>query len=304
MYTNKPLEELDVMDDFLFSAIAADREVGEAFCRKLLSVLLGRKIGKIRVTAQHTLPAATPEHRGIRMDVEVEEYEEGQEQPASVYDLEPHRQTGMNLPRHNRFYQAKADARYMQSGENDFSKLPNLFVITILNYDPFGCGYMMYTVENHCVEIPDLAYGDGLKFLYFYTGGTKGGSEEIGNMLRYLQHSTADNAMDTSTKELHDYVSRVKTIPEVRQGYMSLSERFYYERQEGIKEGAKENAVENILELLEDYGEIPEELKERLKSIDDMALLKKYHRLAAKVKSMAEFQAAIAEKPEEKLEEK
>lgn len=139
-----------------------------------------------------------------------------------------------------------------------------------------------------------------LKFLYFYTGGTRGGSEEIGNMLRYLQHSTAENAMDTSTKELHDYVSRVKTIPEVRQGYMSLAERFYYERQEG----AKENAVENILELLEDYGEIPAELKERLKSIDDMALLKKYHRLAAKVKSIAEFQAAIAEKPEEKLEEK
>ncbi len=163
-YTNKPLEELDVMDDFLFSAIAADREVGEAFCRKLLSVLLGRKIGKIRVTAQHTLPAIVPEYRGIRMDVEVE----------------------------------------------DFSRLPDLFVITILNYDPFGCGYMMYTVENHCIEVPDLKYGDGLKFLYFYTGGTKGGSEEIGNMLRYLQHSTAENAMDTSTKELNDYVSRVK----------------------------------------------------------------------------------------------
>ena len=299
-YTSKPLEELDVMDDFLFSAIAADREVGEAFCRKLLSVLLGRKIGKIRVTAQHTLPAPAPEYRGIRMDVEVEEYEEGQEQPASVYDLEPHRQTGMHLPRHNRFYQAKMDARYMQRGENDFSRLPDLFVITILNYDPFGCGYMMYTVENHCIEVPDLKYGDGLKFLYFYTGGTKGGSEEIGNMLRYLQHSTAENAMDTSTKELHDYVSRVKTIPEVRQGYMSLSERFFYERQEGIKEGAKEATVENILALLEDYGEIPKELKEKLNSVEDMALLKKYLKLAAKVDGIAEFQAVLAERAEEK----
>ena len=164
-YTSKPLEELDVMDDFLFSAIAADREVGEAFCRKLLSVLLGRKIG---------------------------------------------------------------------------------------------------------------------------------------NMLRYLQHSTAENAMDTSTKELHDYVSRVKIIPEVRQGYMSLSERFFYERQEGIKEGARETMVENILDLLEDYGEIPEDLKERLNSIEDMALLKKYLKLAAKVDGIAEFQAVLAERVEEK----
>ncbi|MBD5535512.1 MAG: hypothetical protein HDQ99_22245 [Lachnospiraceae bacterium] len=134
--------------------------------------------------------------------------------------------------------------------DNDFSRLPDLFVITILNYDPFGCGYMMYTAEN---------------------------------------------AMDTSTKELHDYVSRVKTIPEVRQGYMSLSERFFYERQEGIKEGARENTVENILELLEDYGEIPEELKEMLNSIEDMAVLKKYLKLAAKVGGIAEFQAAISE---------
>lgn len=299
-YTNKPLEELDVMDDFLFSAIAADREVGEAFCRKLLSVLLERKIEKIRVTAQHTLPAPAPQFRGIRMDVEVEEYEDGQEEPASVYDLEPHRHTDMNLSRHNRFYQAKVDARYMRSGENDFSKLPNLFVITILNHDPFGCGYMMYTVENHCVEVPHLKYGDGLKFLYFYTGDTKGGSEEIGNVLRYLQHSTADNAMDASTKELHDYVSRVKTIPEVRQGYMSLAERFYYER----REGAKEATIENILELLEDYGEISVELKESLNSIEDMALLKKYHKIAAKVQSIAEFQAAISEKSEEKQEKR
>ena len=118
-------------------------------------------------------------------------------------------------------------------------------------------------------------------------------------MLRYLQHSTAENAMDTSTKELHDYVSRVKIIPEVRQGYMSLSERFFYERQEGIKEGikegARENAVENILELLEDYGEIPEGLKERLNSIEDMTLLKKYHKLAARVGSITEFQNILAE---------
>lgn len=288
-YTNKSLEELDVMDDFLFSAIAADKEVGEAFCRKLLSVLLERKIGKIRVTAQHTLPAPTPQYRGIRMDVEVEEYEEEQEQPVRVYDLEPNRQTGTNLPRHNRFYQAKVDARYMRRGEKDFSRLPDLFVITILNYDPFDCGYMLYTVENHCVEVTDLKYEDGLKFLYFYTGGTKGGSEEIGTMLQYLQHSTVDNARDASTKEIHDYVSRVKTIPEVRQGYMSLAERFYYER----KEAARETTVENILELLGDHGEIPEELKRRLNSIEDMGLLKKYLKLAAKVEGVAEFQAIL-----------
>ena len=33
-------------------------------------------------------------------------------------------------------------------------KLPNLFVVTILNYDLFGKGYMKYCVHNHCEEVP------------------------------------------------------------------------------------------------------------------------------------------------------
>lgn len=47
-YTNKRFEELDVLDDFLISAIAAVPEIGESFCRRILSVLLQREIGKIQ----------------------------------------------------------------------------------------------------------------------------------------------------------------------------------------------------------------------------------------------------------------
>lgn len=159
-YSNKPFEELDVLDNFLMNAIATDKDVGEAFCRKVLSVLLQRKIGKVRVVAQYTLPAQNPRYRGIRMDVKVEH------------------------------------SRYMKRGDDDFSRMPNLFVITILNFDPFGYDYMMYTFENHCAEV------EGLKFIYFYTGGTKGGNGNIKTMLQYLHHSTADNAMDDTTKEL------------------------------------------------------------------------------------------------------
>lgn len=286
-YINKPFEELNVMDDFLMNAIAADAEVGEDFCRSLLSVLLGRSIGKIKVVAQYTLPALTPKHRGIRMDVEIEEYEtDAQVCPVNIYDLEPHLQRNLHLPRRNRFYQAKIDSRYVNRGEKNFSHTPNLFILTILNYDPFGYDYMMYTFENRCMEVADLQHGDGLKFIYFYTGGTKGGSKELKNMLQYLRHSTADNATDKSTRELHDYVSKVKTLPEVRQGYMKFDELIYYERMDAI--------IQAIFDLLEDYGEIPESLIEKIQSIDEEALLKKYLKLAAKSNSIAEFEAAIS----------
>ena len=58
-YIKKPLEELDVIDDFLMNAVATDPEVGEEFCRTILSVLSQKPIGKIRIVAQRTIPANT-----------------------------------------------------------------------------------------------------------------------------------------------------------------------------------------------------------------------------------------------------
>ncbi len=310
-YTNKPFDELDVLDDFLINAIAADPEVGKAFCRKLLSVLLQREIGEISVIAQYTFPAPTPEYRGIRMDVKIEEFQDGNRTKlTNAYDLEPHLQKGIDLPRHNRFYQARSDSRHMKRGVNDFSTMPNLFVITILNFDPFGYDYMMYTIQNHCLEVEELRYEDGLKFVYFYAGGTKGGSQDIRNMLRYLQHSTADNATDASTRELHDYVSRVKTSPGTREAYMTFEEFIYYKEraiaeevtkevtekvtEEVTKDTQKSTMLENIYDLLEDSGEIPLSLREFLDKIDDIDLLRKYHKAAAKADSIEAFMASIS----------
>lgn len=48
-YTKRSLEELNIMDDFLLNAVTTDEEVGEPFCREILSVLLQREIGTIRI---------------------------------------------------------------------------------------------------------------------------------------------------------------------------------------------------------------------------------------------------------------
>lgn len=102
-YTKKPFKERDIIDDFLMNAVAIDPEVGEAFCRKTLSEPSDKEIPVL-----------------------------------NIYDIEPHKQDTQFMPKRNRFYQVKIDSRYMKSGETDFEKLPNLYVITITNYDPFG----------------------------------------------------------------------------------------------------------------------------------------------------------------------
>ena len=162
----------------------------------------------------------------------------------NIYDIEPHLRDKTNLPKHNRFYQAKIDGRNMESGEDDFITLPNLYIITITNYDPFGYGYMMYTVNNTCREVAELEYDDGLKFIYFNTKGMLGGTKDIKNLLNYIQESKINNVTDDITEEIHECVCKVKTLPEVRMGYMTLEEKIFYERLDAKEEGKEEGREE------------------------------------------------------------
>ena len=305
-YTTKTLEEMNCLDDFLMNVVAEDPEVGEAFCRRLISALLQRELGRIRVRAQHALQGETPERKGIRLDVEVEELAGEGARVERVYNVEPHLRNDMDFPRHNRFYQARIDARHLKRGVMDYSVLPDLYVITILNFDPFGYDRMFYTIRNGCEEEGSLKYPDGLQFIYFYTEGKKGGREELATLLRYFRQSTEENAVDDVTRELHGYVSRVKAKPEVRDRFMDFEEYIWYlkkdlaedirkelaeeVRKETAERIERENTVANTLELLEEYGEIPESLRQELEQTQDIGLLKKYLKLAAKAGSVEEFE--------------
>ena len=101
-YTKKPLEDLNVIDDFLMNRLASDQEVGEEFLE--------------RVPADDA----------------------GEGTAMKIYDIEPHLVEGTDLPRHNRFYQALSDSSNLKSGETDYKNLPNLYILMILNKDPFG----------------------------------------------------------------------------------------------------------------------------------------------------------------------
>lgn len=271
-YTKKSLQELDLIDNFLSNAIASNEEINEPFYRLLLSVLLGRKLKKIQVLAQQIIPATTPELRGIRMDVEIAECDEGK--ITKVYDSEPHLKDQLHLPRHNRYYQAKIDGKYVKRGVKDFSQIPNLYVITITNYDLFGKDYMMYTVRNRCVEVPELEYDDDLQFLYFYTKGQKGGSQGIKNMLTYFQNSDSKNAVDNATKMMDAYVKKVKNLPEVEARYMTLGDWIDGITEE-MKEEIQEEDIKALVETVQEYNDTKEnaviKLQEKFSDYADRA---------------------------------
>ena len=287
----KNIKQLD-----LVNAAALDQELGEEFGRLILETLLQREIGKIHITAQKTLQGILPEKRGIRMDVEILEGED-QESGVNIYDLEPHLRKDMNVPKHNRFYQAVIDSRQLASGDREFDKLPNLYIVTILNYDIFGKGYMKYCVHNHCEEVPEVDYEDGLTFLYFNTGGTRGGNEAIRALLTYLQDSRKENVVDEATDRLHRLITKVKEKPEVKLEYMKFEDIIYWEKKDSYKEGetaGRESAYkEMIISLLETQGEVPSDLKDKINAIEDTGILERLVRQAASVSGTEAFEAAL-----------
>ena len=238
MGNRKPIEEADLMDDIFMQLIASDPDIGEGFCRTLLSVLLQLKIGEIKVHVQSVLPGSRLDIRGVRLDVEVKEStSDVPSRIVNVYDIEPHNGKEENLNRMLRFRQAKIDSRFMNKRDNDFSHLPNLYVIYITNNDPFGRNYMMYTVRNACVEIPEIQYEDGLTFLYFYTNGEKGGSDSIRNMLEYIQNSKEQSVVDDATREIDRYVQDARLDPEIRGNYMTIGDKIDQEKKISFEEG-------------------------------------------------------------------
>lgn len=264
---SRPFEDLDIIDNYLATAVASDPVVGKDFSRALVEGLLQIELkDNIHVNIERTLIGDTPKKRGIRMDIEVCEYDTDKfaSVPLNVYDIEPNKRDDINIIKHNRFYQAKIDSRNLASGEKDFIKLPNLFVIMITNYDPFGYGYMLYTVRNRCEEVPKLEYEDGLQFLYFNTTGTRGGNEELKRFLTYIQDSKTLNVTDNATKRLHDMLVQVKESPEARDAYMMWEEMIFYERRDAKEEGREEEnlrAIKRKMEKNKSKEQIADELE-------------------------------------------
>ncbi len=243
MSERKSLEELDVLSNFMLNAIANDPDVSKPFFQKVLSILLEREIGEVTVHAQAFLPADSPQHRGIFMDVEIIE-EDNSPASCSIYSLEGQRYYEEYLQKRSRFYQAKKDSKGLKSGEKDWNNLPDLYMIIITNYDPFGEDSMVYIFKNVCEQFPELPYNDGLKFIYFNTKGKKNSEKSIKELLDYLNCSRIENVKNDDIKQLHNYVNDVKHRAEVRGHYMTWGEWIDHELEEALAEKRAEMAAE------------------------------------------------------------
>jgi len=64
-------------------------------------------------------------------------------------------------------------------------------------------------------------------------------------------------------------------------------------RAEGREEGKAEGKAEAILQLLEDYGEVPDQIKQKVYNEPNLSILKAWLKLAARATSIEEFEARM-----------
>lgn len=87
----KKLEELNLLDDFLFNAMMTYPEMGEKFTRKILKLLFNKEFRNLKVIAQKSYGGLNTDLRGARLDVYVESDDSAEidaSEDVSVYDLE------------------------------------------------------------------------------------------------------------------------------------------------------------------------------------------------------------------------
>lgn len=122
-------------------------------------------------------------------------------------------------------------------------------------------------MKNRCVEVPGMEYEDGASTLFLYTRGREGvPSEGLRQLLRYMEDSVYENAVNDELREIHRMVETVKKDPEVT--------------------GMRIQIVEDVIRLTEENARISEESAKKTERITE--LTERTEELAAEIAKLRE----------------
>ena len=273
----RKLEDLNLLDDFLFRQMLLQEDTGEEFCRILLRTILGKPIRNVHVVPQKDIPGIDTHRHGVRLDAYIKAVsDEPKPSPGSeaafhmetldaeviptIYDIEPnHRYEKEPLPRRMRYYHGLIDTQLLAS-DMSYQALPEVVIITILPYDPFGKNRMVYTIQNQCIEETSLPYDDGAKKIFLYTRGTEGNpSQKLADMLKYIEETTAANITNQDIAAVESLVNKVKGRKEVSISYMKSWEWEQMIREDATAEGLQQGLQQGMQQGLQQGRQIGKE---------------------------------------------
>ena len=262
----KALKDLNLLDRFLFSQAADDPDT----MRDMLEIILGREVVLKLLPQTEKEQRTHPLNRYVRLDVWAMDEEE------RIYNTEVQKEDTGNLPKRSRFYQALIDSNLLKPGEVGFQRLNPVYIILICPFDLFGYGLYRYTFQMQCKEVPGLSLQDDAIRIFLNTRGqhTEGVSQELIELLRYMEHTTEEVSASCTSERIHNIQKRIhaiKSSEKIGVKYMQAWEEKILEqekaREEGHASGLREGLIQKLKELVEkkvQKGYSAEEIAEML----------------------------------------
>ena len=273
----------------MFGAVMMD----EDNCKGLLERVLEMPIERVEVSREKSI-VYHPEYKGVRLDVYAKD------ECQSHYNVEMQVKRKSALGKRSRYYQSQMDMELLLSGE-DYSELPDTYVIFICDFDPFVEEKYRYTFKMNCKESGKTNLEDGRTIVFLNTHG-KNESEVPKELITFLKYVKADLAEseeafdDPYVEQLQNFIRKIKGSREMEERFMIFEEMLKEERAEGFAKGREEGLEEGrstlketLLLVLQTFGDIPDEVLEQIQDQEDMEVLKKWMQTAFQSKTLKEF---------------
>ena len=252
---SKSYEELTFTDDFMFCKIM---ENNPELCQEITELIIGRKIRNIIKDDMQKSIRISPDAKGIRFDVYLEDDEK------NVYDIEMQASLLPELPKRIRYYQGMIDLQLIEKGSR-YTELKKSYIIFICLENMFPeIGRHKYTFLSTCAEEPGLLLGDETEKIILSAEGTKDDvSPEMSSFLKYLAKKEADSDL---TRRIDEKTKKARKDRQWRIEYMTLQEKLDEARQEGReeerentrRESARADAAESRADAAENRADAAE----------------------------------------------
>lgn len=236
---NTKLENMNLLDKFLFDEAMEDKETYQTVVR----ILLENEVELLEKTETEKELRVSPQLRQVRLDVI------GMDREGTIYYTEMQQRNTGNLLRRSRYYQAQLDVSLLEPGSTDYNLLNESCFILIAPFDIFGRGLYRYTFEGRCRECPDLKLEDGATKVFINTKGTNRSdfSKEFLDFMEYIGKTTdetAENSGSEKIRGIHETVKQIRKSEKAGVRLMQRWEELAYAREEGREEGKKEGKEE------------------------------------------------------------
>ena len=278
------VQEFNLTSDLFAGKVFEDVEASQELCRILLRdqsvVLQGvRTQYAIRNLETHSmeLDILAEEDNGDLVGVEIQMYAE----------TSPFKRT--------RYYLSGIDMSILEKGK-DYCELPAVTIVYLTKKDIIGGERGCYLVEKKVDNKANIAdvdtklkntinIGNGINEQY-YNLECPTGDEKVDELLTYFKNSDPYYKTETFPR----IVERVRFYKVQEKGVDIMCEIVDRIRNEGREEGRLRGMIDAILELLEEFGQIPQRIVELINAEDDLDVLSRWHKSAAKATNLAEFE--------------